>query len=181
MSVCLMAPPHAVESTTTRDERTSDVSRSGHGSRSNSPRRATWLGSHCAFSRLDVTHMLRLSSRKSALRPVCHWFDGRFILVAWKRLFGWIRRVGSWLGRNGLGRWHGSWLARPPGSIHASGTHGLLLLPVMPAAAWAEVCTTISTRRLLARPSGVSFDATGLASPRQIARNFSALTPWLAR
>src|SRR5258706_12134694 len=98
--------------------------------------------SHCAFSRLDVTHALLIGARKAALRPVCHWFDGRLVLVARKRLIEWVRRVGShWLGRNGLRRWHRGRLARSPGSIHASSAHGLLLLPVMPAAAWAELCT----------------------------------------
>ena len=41
--------------------------------------------------------------------------------------------------------------------------------------------TTISTRRLMARPSGVSFDAIGRSSPRPAARMLLVGMPWLIR
>ena len=133
--------------------------------------------SHHAFSGLAEAHSCPIHSMSAAQRPIRDWFDGRFVLIGWKRFLGWVRRIGShWLGvRCRHGCRHGCPIGF--GFVRAKRGHGLPLLPVMLAAACAELCTTISTRRLLARPSGVSLDATGLASPRPMARIFSCFTP----
>jgi len=46
---------------------------------------------------------------------------------------------------------------------------------------WGAGTMSISTRRFLARPSGVSFDATGCDSPRPTLEIRPAGTPWPAR
>ena len=114
---------------------------------------------HATRSR-DSPKLAAASRRRvAALRTTCDWFHGRFILVAGK-LFGWLGRVGSH--GFGVGCRHRSRRrqAGPIGCAYGKGHHGLLV-PVILAAACAELCTTISTRRLLARPSGVVLSAMG--------------------